>query len=92
MLHINNLFLYDNVVIDKTFNGRVDGDEEGRRLAGELTHTPSFRLLVSCYWSRATICCAHWKAQSSLNDDLMKWAAVSWAQGIIQYINGAVGG
>ncbi len=34
MLHINNLFLYENVVIDKTFNGRVDGDEEGRRLAG----------------------------------------------------------
>lgn len=36
MLHINNLFLYDNVVIDKTFNGRVDGDEEGRRLAAAM--------------------------------------------------------
>ncbi len=36
MLHINNLFFYDNVVIDKEFNGRVDGDQEGRRLAGKL--------------------------------------------------------
>ena len=37
MLHINNLFFYDNVVIDREFNGRVDGDQEGRRLAGELS-------------------------------------------------------
>lgn len=49
MLHINNLFLYDNVVIDKEFNGRVDGDQEGRRLAGELLTGLHIFIIICCH-------------------------------------------